>query len=45
MANYTPTLIINHPSHNADVELTPVMVGEDLGKAGPSIGAAVEKYD
>ena len=29
---------------NADVELTPVMVGEDLGKAGPSIGAAVEKY-
>ena len=29
---------------NASVELTPVMNGEDLGKAGPSIGAAVEKY-
>ena len=29
---------------NADVELTPVMVGEDLGKAGRSIGAAAEKY-
>jgi hypothetical protein len=24
--------------------LTPVMNGEDLGKAGPGIGAAVEKY-
>ena len=29
---------------NANIELTPVMNGEDLGKAGPSIGAAVEKY-
>ena len=29
---------------NASIELTPVMNGEDLGKAGPSIGAAVEKY-
>ena len=29
---------------NAHVELTPVMNGEDLGKAGPGTGAAVEKY-
>ena len=29
---------------NASIELTPVMNGEDLGKAGPGIGAAVEKY-
>jgi len=29
---------------NASIELTPVMNGEDLGKAGPDIGAAVEKY-
>jgi hypothetical protein len=29
---------------NASIELTPVMNGEDLGKAGPVIGAAVEKY-
>ena len=31
-------------SFNASIELTPVMNGEDLGKAGPGIGAAVEKY-
>ena len=29
---------------NASIELTPVMNGEDLGKAGLGIGAAVEKY-
>ena len=29
---------------NASIELTPVMNGEDLGKAGSGIGAAVEKY-
>ena len=29
---------------NASIELTPVMNGEDLGKAGPGFGAAVEKY-
>ena len=29
---------------NADIDMTPVMTGEDLAKAGPSIGAAVEKY-
>ena len=29
---------------NAQVEVTPVMNGEDLEKAGPGIGAAVEKY-
>ena len=29
---------------NANIELTPVMNEEDLGKAGPGIGAAVEKY-
>ncbi len=29
---------------NANIGLTPVMNGEDLGKAGPSIGAVVEKY-
>ena len=29
---------------NASIELTPVMNGDDLGKAGPSIGAVVEKY-
>jgi len=29
---------------NASIELTPVMNGEDLAKAGSGIGAAVEKY-
>ena len=29
---------------NASVELHPCMTGEDLEKAGPSIGAAVQKY-
>ena len=29
---------------NAQVEVTPVMNGEDLEKAGPAIGAAVAKY-
>ena len=29
---------------NAKIEITPVMTGEDLGAAGPSIGAAVKKY-
>ena len=29
---------------NASVEFSPVMLPEDLEKAGPSIGAAVEKY-
>jgi hypothetical protein len=29
---------------NATVEFYPVMTGEDLTKAGPDIGAAVEKY-
>ena len=29
---------------NASIELTPGMNGEDLGKAGLGIGAAVEKY-
>ena len=29
---------------NASIELTPVMNGEDLGKAGPGIETAVEKY-
>ena len=29
---------------NAQIEITPVMVGEDLGAAGPSIGEAVKKY-
>ena len=28
----------------ADVEWIPVMVPEDLAKAGPSIGAAVQKW-
>ena len=29
---------------NADVEFLPVMKPEDLGKAGPAIGAAVQKW-
>ena len=29
---------------NAKIEVTPVMTGEDLGVAGPDIGAAVQKY-
>jgi hypothetical protein len=29
---------------NAHMDMTPVMAGEDLGKAGPSFGAVVEKY-
>ena len=29
---------------NAQIEITPVMVGEDLGAAGQSIGEAVKKY-
>ena len=29
---------------DADIDMTPVMTGEDLGTAGPGIGAAVEKY-
>ncbi|MCX6245230.1 MAG: hypothetical protein NTU98_11055 [Bacteroidetes bacterium] len=29
---------------NADVEWIPVMKPEDLGKAGPAIGAAVKKW-
>ena len=29
---------------NADIEFFPVMRPEDLAKAGPSIGAAVQKY-
>ena len=29
---------------NASIECHPVMVAEDLGKAGPSIATAVEKY-
>ena len=29
---------------NASFEWTPVMVAEDLQKAGPAIGAAVQKY-
>ena len=29
---------------NAKVEFLPVMMPEDLGKAGPSIGAAVKKW-
>jgi len=29
---------------NADIEFIPVMLPEDLGKAGPSIGAAVQKW-
>ena len=29
---------------NAKIEITPVMTGEDLGIAGPAIGAAVQKY-
>ena len=29
---------------NADLEFYPVMRPEDLGKAGPSIGAAVQKW-
>ena len=28
----------------ADIEVTPVMLPEDLGKAGPSIEAAVRKW-
>jgi len=30
-------------SNNVRIELPPVMNREDLGKAGPGIGAAVEK--
>ena len=29
---------------NADIEWIPVMKPEDLGKAGPAIGAAVKKW-
>jgi hypothetical protein len=29
---------------NADIDFIPVMKPEDLGKAGPAIGAAVQKY-
>ena len=29
---------------NADIEFIPVMLPEDLGRAGPSIGAAVQKW-
>ena len=29
---------------NAKIEITPVMTAEDLGVAGPDIGAAVQKY-
>lgn len=29
---------------SADIEFLPVMLPEDLAKAGPSIGAAVEKW-
>ena len=29
---------------NASVEITPAMVPEDLQKAGPAIGEAVQKY-
>jgi len=29
---------------NANIEVTPAMVAEDLQKAGPSIEAAVQKY-
>ncbi len=29
---------------NADIEIQPVMVPEDLAKAGPAIGAAVKKW-
>jgi hypothetical protein len=28
----------------ADITLVPVMDGEDFEKAGPSVGATVEKY-
>ena len=31
-------------SMGADITLAPVMNGEDFEKAGPSIGATVEKY-
>jgi hypothetical protein len=31
-------------SNSASIELTPIMNGEDLGKSGPGIGAAVERY-
>ena len=31
-------------SDNASIDLTPVMNGEDPGKAGPGIQTAVEKY-
>ena len=29
---------------NADVDFIPVMIPEDLAKAGPAIGAAVQKW-
>ena len=29
---------------NANIEITPVRAGDDLGAAGPSIGEAVKKY-